>query len=108
MIDKFADLAASFGNNVVADAADANIIVGKPRATDLFHQVIDGFPLSERVHERRHSADVLAESTDGDQMAGDAIELAGNHATKLAAPRHFGSSELFRGHAERLIGEHRC
>ena len=35
------------------------------------------------------------------------IELASDDPAKLAAARHFGVAELFRRHAEGLIGKHR-
>src|SRR5262245_13825621 len=39
-------------------------------------------------------------------MAGDAIELAGDYPTELSPARHFRPSELFRRHAENLVGKH--
>ena len=39
-------------------------------------------------------------------MAGDPIELACDHPTELSPARNFCSSELFRRHAEDLVGEH--
>ena len=58
------------------------------------------------MDERRHGADVLAEGADGDQVAGDAIELACDHPTEFPPACNFCSSELFRRHAENLVGEH--
>ena len=104
MIDKLADLTSP--EQYRTDAADADIIVGQPRAADFFHQVIDGFPFSERMHERRHGADVLAESADGDQMAGDAIELARNYPAEFPSPVTSVPASFPRP-CKRLISEHR-
>src|SRR5215510_12538022 len=38
-------------------------------------------------------------------MTGDPIELAGDYPTELSAARYFRSSELFRRHAENLVGK---
>ena len=59
------------------------------------------------MHERRDGADVLAEGADRDQMAGDAVQLAGDHAAELAAPRHLDAAQFLRRQAKALVGEHR-
>src|SRR5262245_53746317 len=39
-------------------------------------------------------------------MTGDPVELAGDYPTELSPARYFRSSELFRRHAENLVGKH--
>jgi hypothetical protein len=96
VIEEVSDFGAGFRQNVVAHAADSNVIIGQPRAANLLHQIIDGLALAQGVHERRHRADVLAESPHRDQMAGQTIEFASDHAAELAAPGDFRAGQFLR------------
>src|SRR5919109_1164190 len=106
MIQKFGDPHTGLRQNIVAYPSDPDIVIGETGAADFFHQVIDGFALSQSVNKRRHCADVLTESADGNQMASDPVKFTGDHAAKLAASGDFDFAEFFRRHAENLVGEH--
>src|SRR5688572_21681457 len=106
MIEEFRNASTGLRQNIVADPANAKIIIGQARAADLFHQIVDALSLSQRVNKGGHRADVLTEGADRDQVTRDAVELAGDHPAKLAAPRDFDSRKPFRRHAKSLIGEH--
>src|SRR5688572_13709218 len=99
MIEELRNASTGLRQNIVADPADAKIVIGQARAADLFHQIVDALSLSQRVNERGHRADVLAEGTDRDQMTRNAVELTGDDPAKLTATRDFDSRELFRRHA---------
>jgi hypothetical protein len=107
MIQELDDPSQRLRQDIVANPADADVIISQPRTANLFHQIIDRLALAQCVDKGRHRTDVLAEGADGDQMAGQAIELARDHAAEFTAPGDFRAGQFFRGHAERLIGEHR-
>ena len=106
VVEERNDPAAGLRLDVVADAADPEVVVGEAGAADLLHEVVDAFPLPERVQKGSDGADILPEGAHRDEVAGDAIELAGDDAAVLGAGRHLDVAQPLRRHAEALIGEH--
>ncbi len=108
MIEVRERLLAPSGRQVPRHAADSHVVEREPRAAQLLDQIVDHLALANRMRERRHRADIHRHRAHREQMRRDSIELRRDHATVLAAMRHFDSRELLARHAPTLVGEHRA
>ena len=85
---------------VVAHAAEAEVVEHHARAADGLQQVEDGLAVAEHVedHGRAQGRQVGGERAHGHQVAGDAVELADDDADELRAPRGPYAGQLLDRH----------
>ncbi len=85
---------------VVAHAAEAEVVEHHARAAELLEQVEDDLAVAEHVedHRRAQRREVGGERADGDEVAGDAHELADDDADELRPPRRPDAHELLDRH----------
>ena len=85
---------------VVAHAAEAEVVEHHARAADRLEQVEDLLAVAERVEDqgRAQGREVGGERADADLVAGDAVELGHDHADDFGAARGPDAGELLDRH----------
>ncbi len=90
---------------VAVDAADPEVVEQHLLAGDRGQQVADLVTLDEAVQDRRQPAEVERHPAHEQRVARDAVELAGEHADVLGAPRHLDVEQLLERHDRRPLAE---
>ena len=92
---------------VLGDAADAEPVgVHAPAGDGLDDVVEEDLPVLEHVEDRRERADVLGVGAVEDEVAGDAVALAEQHADELRPVRDLDAAELLhREDVGQVVGD---
>ena len=92
---------------VAVDAADAEVVEEHPLAGQGGEHLDDLVALDERPQDRRQAAEVEREPAEEQRVARDPVELAGQHADVLGAPRDLDVEQLLVGRDRRPLAEQR-
>ena len=94
--------------SVGKDAAGAHIADGNARPAQHLEKFQDTLPAAETIHQRRpQCAQLLHKEPDGNQVAGDALQLGGQGAQVLTPGRRLNVQQLLYREAISLIVNHR-
>ena len=81
--------------DVIAHAAKAEIAESQTRAGDRLQQVQDLFAVIEAVEQRGETAEIHQEGPQPEQVTGDAVQFAGDHADIFRPLRHDQPGQTF-------------
>src|SRR6185503_447080 len=86
------------GGQIHHQAADAKVRRRQPPTRRRFNQVQDLFAFAEAVEEDSHRADIERVSSEPNEMRGDALQFAKQHADHLSAFGNLEAEQLLTGH----------